>query len=76
MQSRKRFEFRSDGGLKNASAMNIVAREGNVGTVKSVAKKVCALGVSGVTTLGLASEELVAKRDMQCRKWVKIYFER
>ena len=65
--SRERIDFRSDGIMKGASALDIAAVNGNVHAVKALAKKDAHLS-SGETASNLASERLNSSQDFLTRK--------
>ena len=65
--SREKIDFRSDGIMKDASALDIAAVNGNVHAVKALAKKDAHLD-SGGTALTLAREKLNSSHDFLTRK--------
>lgn len=67
MSARENIEFRSDGILPNASALDIAAVNGNVLAVKALAKK-GACQACGETALALAKRELERKEDFLEKK--------
>ena len=65
--SRERIDFRSDGIMKDASALDIAAAKGNVQSVKALMKKDAHLR-SGETASNLAREKLNSSQDFLTRK--------
>ena len=65
--SRQRIDSRSDGILKDASALDVAAVNGNVHAVKALAKKDAHL-VSGESSLVLARKQLELSDDFLMRK--------
>lgn len=68
--SRERIDFRSDGIMKGASALDIAAVNGNVHAVKALAKK-DAHRDSGETASNLACEKINLSRDFLTRNHLK-----
>ena len=65
--SREKIDFRSDGVMKDASALDIAAANGNVHSVKALAKKDAHLD-SGKSALKLARQKLKSSQEFLTRK--------